>query len=92
MRGTGNYALNAWPHQYSLSKRTPAASSDEAPSVWLRADIDATSAPPAGVQVVLARAGDPAPPPGGGGDGAAAGAGPPAPGDLLLEFSGLASG
>jgi len=58
----------------------------------LRDDVDAINAAHTdpGIQVALAHAGDPDASPGS--DGAAAYAGPPAPVDRLLEFSGLANG
>ena len=76
-----------------FSNRSPAASPDETPSeLALRADVDVINAAHTDprVQVVLARAGDSDDPPGP--DGAAEVAGPPAPENPLLEFSGLANG
>ncbi len=70
-----------------------AASPDETPSeLTLRADVDVINAAYTDprVQVVLARAGDSDDPPGP--DGAAEVAGPLAPENPLLEFSGLANG
>ena len=80
-------------HLRFFSNRSLAASPDETRSkVALRADVDvinATQSDPR-VQVVLARAGDSDDPPGP--DGAAEVAGPLAPENPLLEFSGLANG
>ena len=76
-----------------FSNRSPAASPDETPSeLALRADVDVINAAFSDprVQVVLARTGDSDDPPGP--DGAAEVAGPLAPENPLLEFSGLANG
>ena len=76
-----------------FSNRSLAASPDETPSeLALRADVDVINAAYTDprVQVILARAGDSDDPPGP--DGAAEVAGPPAPENPLLEFSGLANG